>query len=103
MDVPDSTGRTDSVVITHPSPEVALVTMSRPDRLNAMDTTLVEGLYAAFDEIEADGDVPGGRSSPAPDGASAPDSTSPATDHRRVRSARPEPSGAWPCRSASPA
>ena len=55
MDVPDSTGRTDSVLITHPSPEVALVTMSRPDRLNAMDTTLVEGLYAAFEEIEADG------------------------------------------------
>ena len=44
MDDSDSTertGDTDSVVITHPSPEVAVVTMSRPERLNAMDTALI--------------------------------------------------------------
>ena len=51
----DSTGDGESVVITHPGPDVAVVTMSRPERLNAMDTTLIEGLYSAFDQIEADG------------------------------------------------
>ena len=56
MDVQESTVETDSVVITRPRSEVAVVTMSRPDRLNAMDTTLIEGLYEAFDEIEADGE-----------------------------------------------
>ena len=51
----DSTDDAASVVITHPGPDVAVVTMSRPERLNAMDTTLIEGLYSAFDKIEADG------------------------------------------------
>jgi enoyl-CoA hydratase len=51
----DESDSTDSVIITRPSPEVAVVTMSRPERLNAMDTALIEGLYSAFDQIEADG------------------------------------------------
>lgn len=46
---------TGPVAISRPQPEVAVVTMSRAARLNAMDTTLIEGLYSAFDEIEADG------------------------------------------------
>jgi enoyl-CoA hydratase len=51
----DDSDSPDTVVITRPRPEVVVLTMSRPDRLNAMDTTLIEGLYDAFDEVEADG------------------------------------------------
>jgi enoyl-CoA hydratase len=43
-----------AVVLEHPEPEIAVITLSRPERLNAMNADLIEGLHAAFTEIEAD-------------------------------------------------
>jgi enoyl-CoA hydratase len=44
----------DAVVVTRPRPAVAVVTMTRPERLNAMNADLIEGLHAAFDALETD-------------------------------------------------
>ena len=44
----------DAVVVTRPRPAVAVVTMTRPERLNAMNRDLIEGLHGAFDELEHD-------------------------------------------------
>lgn len=45
---------TDTVLVTRPSEHVALVTLNRPDQLNAVDAELIGGLHAAFDELGAD-------------------------------------------------
>ncbi|MGA2210652.1 MAG: enoyl-CoA hydratase-related protein [Acidimicrobiales bacterium] len=45
---------TGPVIISRPRPEVAVITLSRPDRLNAMDFAMIEGLHGAIDEFEAD-------------------------------------------------
>lgn len=45
---------TDTVLVTRPSDHVALVTLDRPDQLNAITTDLVGDLHAAFDDLAAD-------------------------------------------------
>ncbi|HEY5173753.1 MAG TPA: enoyl-CoA hydratase-related protein [Acidimicrobiia bacterium] len=44
----------DAVIIEHVRPEIVVVTLNRPERLNAMNYDLVRGLYDAFDELSAD-------------------------------------------------
>ena len=46
-----------TVVRSQPSAGIALLTLDRPDRLNAMNHELVADLHAALDEVAADGDV----------------------------------------------
>ncbi|MCU1457757.1 MAG: putative enoyl-CoA hydratase/isomerase [Actinomycetia bacterium] len=43
----------DAVRVSYPRDDVALVTLNRPRRLNAMNQALIEGVYAACDEIDA--------------------------------------------------
>jgi enoyl-CoA hydratase/carnithine racemase len=55
--VPDASNEpsTDSLVlIDRPRPEVAVVTLNRPDRLNALSFALVDQLHAALDSIHRD-------------------------------------------------
>jgi enoyl-CoA hydratase/carnithine racemase len=40
--------------LTHPRPDVALVTLNRPDKLNALNYGLVEELHATLEAIDAD-------------------------------------------------
>src|ERR1700712_4365879 len=42
---------------TSPQPGVALLTLNRPEKLNAMTTELVQGLHAHFDDIAIDPEV----------------------------------------------
>jgi enoyl-CoA hydratase len=44
----------DAVLIERVRPGIALLTLNRPERLNAMNYDLVRGLYDALDELEAD-------------------------------------------------
>ncbi len=46
-------GGADAVVVTYPRDDIALVTLNRPAKLNAMNQALVDGIYAACDEIDA--------------------------------------------------
>jgi enoyl-CoA hydratase len=39
--------------LTHPRPEITVVTLNRPEKLNALSHELVESLHAAIDEIAA--------------------------------------------------
>ena len=48
---------TDLVLIDHPSPHVARITLNRPERLNAMSIDLVSDLNAALDEVAARNDT----------------------------------------------
>ncbi len=43
-----------TVLISRPADGVALLTLNRPEKLNAMDVTLVEELHAALAEVGAD-------------------------------------------------
>jgi len=43
----------EAVLVSYPVDDVALVTMNRPAKLNPMNQALVDGLYAACDEIDA--------------------------------------------------
>jgi enoyl-CoA hydratase len=45
---------TDTVLRTEPRPGIALLTLSRPDRLNAMSYELVHDLHVALDELVDD-------------------------------------------------
>ena len=47
----------ETVQLERVRPEVALITLNRPDRLNAMSHQLVADLHAALDEAGADHDV----------------------------------------------
>ncbi|MGV0741507.1 enoyl-CoA hydratase/isomerase family protein [Mycolicibacterium sp. XJ870] len=42
--------------LTYPRPEIAVVTLNRPDKLNALSYELVEGLHATLDDIAANND-----------------------------------------------
>ena len=44
----------DTVLLSHPEPGVALLTLNRPDRLNAMTAELVGALHARLDEVADD-------------------------------------------------
>src|SRR5438105_5944868 len=44
----------DAVLIEHVRPGVVVLTLNRPQRLNAMNYDLVRGLYDALDELETD-------------------------------------------------
>ena len=44
----------DAVLIERVRPGIVVLTLNRPDRLNAMNYDLVRGLYDALDELEAD-------------------------------------------------
>ena len=39
--------------LTYPRPEIAVVTLNRPEKLNALSYELVESLHATIDEIAA--------------------------------------------------
>jgi enoyl-CoA hydratase len=43
-----------TVLTTHPTEGVTLLTLNRPEKLNAMDVTLVGELHAALDEVRGD-------------------------------------------------
>ncbi|WNG83241.1 enoyl-CoA hydratase-related protein [Mycobacterium sp. ITM-2016-00316] len=42
--------------LTHPRPEIAVITLNRPEKLNALSSTLVEELHGTLDAIKADND-----------------------------------------------
>ncbi|MBX9921190.1 MAG: enoyl-CoA hydratase/isomerase family protein [Mycolicibacterium frederiksbergense] len=42
--------------LTHPRPEIAVITLNRPEKLNALSSTLVEELHNTLDTIKADND-----------------------------------------------
>jgi enoyl-CoA hydratase len=44
----------DAVIVDRPHPGVARITLNRPERLNAIDETLLAGLYAALDKVDED-------------------------------------------------
>ena len=46
----------DAVLLSRPRPDIRLLTLNRPDRLNAIDPSLVAGLHAALDDVDADAD-----------------------------------------------
>ena len=45
-----------TVLLDHPRPGVTLLTLNRPERLNAMNYELVSDVHAALDEVAADRD-----------------------------------------------
>jgi enoyl-CoA hydratase/carnithine racemase len=45
------------VLLDRPRPDVAVITLNRPDRLNAFTPTMKDELIAAFDAADADDDV----------------------------------------------
>lgn len=42
--------------LTRPRPEIAVITLDRPEKLNALSSTLVEELHSTLDTIKADDD-----------------------------------------------
>ena len=42
------------VMVEYPRPEVAVISLNRPDRLNALSFALVDELHDALDAIQAD-------------------------------------------------
>ena len=47
----------DLVLVDRPQPHTAVVTLNRPDRLNAMSIDLVIELHDALEEVAADNDT----------------------------------------------
>jgi enoyl-CoA hydratase len=45
------------VLLDRPRPDVAVITLNRPDRLNALSFALVDELHAALDDVQRDNDV----------------------------------------------
>lgn len=45
-----------SLELTHPHPEITVLTLNRPEKLNALSCVLVEELHSALDAIKADND-----------------------------------------------
>src|SRR5690242_14926865 len=50
----DSDDMSDAVLVEEVKPGITKVTLNRPERLNAMNHELVQGLHDAFDELAAD-------------------------------------------------
>jgi enoyl-CoA hydratase/carnithine racemase len=46
-----------SVDLDFLAPDIARVTLNRPDRMNAIDGSLIDGIEAAFDQLEHDGET----------------------------------------------
>lgn len=44
----------DLVLVDHPRPDVAVITLNRPDRLNALSFALVEALHDVLDDVRRD-------------------------------------------------
>ena len=44
----------DAVLVEHVRPGIVVITLNRPERLNAMNYDLVRGLYDALDELADD-------------------------------------------------
>ncbi|HET6874917.1 MAG TPA: enoyl-CoA hydratase/isomerase family protein, partial [Acidimicrobiales bacterium] len=44
----------DVVLLDQPHPGVTRITLNRPDRLNAIDESLIAALYEAWDEVDQD-------------------------------------------------
>ena len=42
--------------LTRPRPDVAVITLNRPEKLNALNYGLVEDLHRTLDELDADDD-----------------------------------------------
>ncbi|PRC49686.1 enoyl-CoA hydratase, partial [Mycobacterium sp. ITM-2017-0098] len=51
------TGTGDFVLVGHPRPAVALVTLNRPERMNSMAFDVMVPLKAALDDINHDNDI----------------------------------------------
>ena len=47
--------------LTYPRPDIAVVTLNRPEKLNALSYELVETLHATIDEIAREQRLPGRR------------------------------------------
>lgn len=48
---------TDTLLTTRPAPGVVVLTLNRPEAMNAVDMALFEALYAALDTLENDADT----------------------------------------------
>jgi enoyl-CoA hydratase len=44
-----------AVLVDHPEPEIAVLTLNRPETMNAMNASVIAALYAALDAMSADG------------------------------------------------
>ena len=44
----------DAVLLDHPRPDITVITLNRPEKLNAMNRDLVISLHKALDEVDAD-------------------------------------------------
>ena len=95
---------TDTVLRTDPEPGIALLTLNRPDRLNAMSTELVADLHEALADDRRRPRGAGGRAHGRRAAGSAPASTSRSRPQRtgaaEGRGGRRRP--AWPASSRSP-
>jgi enoyl-CoA hydratase len=49
-----ATANSDDVLVDRPRPEVALVTLNRPDRLNALTSEMLAHIYAVLEELGRD-------------------------------------------------
>jgi enoyl-CoA hydratase len=47
----------DAVLVDRSRPDVAIITLNRPEKLNAMNIDLVDGLHDALDEVDADNGI----------------------------------------------
>ena len=72
----------NTITLDRPRPEVVVITLDRPERLNAITFELVDELHAVLDDLDRDNSA-ASSCSPAPDAVSAPASTSRRSPGRR--------------------